>query len=141
MKKSFILVVLSVSLFASCVDKDEYQANVTVINNSDTEVKNFVLMLIGDPARYGISVLGQGQQSELQIKWIGQQSAFGGSKDNSYPFLDIEYYIEDKKYDVSSEEGTHQDDAGNYYSEKTITNASKIIISIGNDGYEIRDSK
>jgi hypothetical protein len=135
-KRFIVLVVLSFSLFASCVDKDEYQANVTVINHSDAEVKDFVLTLAGVPGRNEISVLEQGQQSELHITWIGRQSAFGGSIDSSYPFIEIEYYIGNKKYDVSSAEGVPPGDSG-----YTITDASKITVAIGNDGYKITDAK
>jgi hypothetical protein len=74
---------------------------------------------------------------EFEVKWTGRSSSFLSSMDNSYIFLEISYFIGDEIFDIKNEKGVLKDSYGNYYSEKTITDGSRILIEIDNEGYEI----
>jgi hypothetical protein len=110
-------------------------AGVKIINNSNSLIKNFTLK--ADAEEKIIEMLQLNENHEFEVKWTGRSSSFLASIDNSYIFLEITYLIGDKTFGIQNEKGVLKDSYGNYYSEKTITDGSKIRIEIDNDGYEI----
>jgi hypothetical protein len=137
-QKNYLLLVIIIAWsIVSCENKEIYEASITVINNSGSVINNFMLECEGE--KNTIAELNPAEQKIFNVTWIGRSSFFAASIDNSYIFLKIEYYINGKKYDVSNEAGASQDDYGNYYSNKTITNDSKVTIEIKNNGYEIAE--
>jgi hypothetical protein len=136
-KTQFLLLMFfSVIIFNSCSPKEEeYVANIRVINNSNSIIKNFILK--ADVENKIIETLELNEEYEFQVKWIGRSSSILSSMDNSYIFLEITYSIDNKIFDITNEKGAFIDNYGNYYSEKTITDGSKINIKINNDDYEI----
>jgi hypothetical protein len=137
MKRDIILLTfLSVVVFNSCQPKrEEYTANIKIINNSNSVINKFTLK--ADAEEKIIEMLQLNENYEFEVKWIGRSSSFLASMDNSYIFLEITYFIGDKIYNIRNEKGALKDSYGNYYSEKTITDGSRILIEINDDGYEI----
>jgi predicted DNA binding protein len=123
-------------IFNSCSPKEEeYVATIRVINNSNSIIKNFILK--ADVENKIIETLELDEEYEFQVKWIGRYSSFLSGMDNSYIVLEITYSIDNKIFDITNEKGAFIDSYGNYYSEKTITDGSKINIKINDNGYEI----
>ena len=110
-------------------------ANIRVVNNSNSVVKNFTLK--ADIENKIIETMELDGEYEFQVKWIGRSSSFLASMDNSYIFLEITYSIDNIIFDITNEKGASIDSYGNYYSEKTITDGSKITIKINDNNYEI----
>jgi hypothetical protein len=136
MKQYLLLLCFSVIIFNSCTSKEEeYMASIRVINNSNAIIKNFTLK--ADAENKIIEVLELAEEYEFQVKWIGRSSSFLASMDNSYIFLEITYSINNEIFDIANEKGVLIDSYGNYYSEKTITDGSKVNIKIDDNGYEI----
>jgi hypothetical protein len=141
MNRNNIIILISVFLTAiiltSCEKEEEYRANITVINNSDTIVTDFSYKGYGTDFSKTIDKIIPLEEQEFEIHWIGKKSALFGSIDNSYIFQTIDYYIGNKEFNVQNEKDSKIDSFGNYYSEKEITNGSDVNIVINNDGYEI----
>jgi hypothetical protein len=136
----FSLLFFSFIIFNSCSPKrEEYRANIRVSNNSSSTVKNFTLKT--DAENKIIETLELNEECEFQVKWIGRSSSFLSSIDNSYIFLEITYAVDNRIFDVTNEKGVLIDSYGDYYSEKTITDGSKINVKIDNNGYEIIDER
>jgi hypothetical protein len=132
-----LLLFTSVIVFNSCLSKkEEYAAGIKVINNSNSIIKNFTLK--ADAENKIIETLELNEDYEFQVKWIGRSSFFAASMDNSYIFLEITYSIDNTVFDIRNEKDVLIDSYGNYYSEKTITDGSKVNIEIDNKGYEIK---
>jgi hypothetical protein len=123
-------------IFNSCSPREEeYTASIKVINNSNSVTKNFTLK--ADSKNISIETLEPNEENEFQVKWTGRSSSFLASMDNSYIYLEITYSMDNNYFDIKNEKGALIDSYGNYYSEKTITNGSKVNIKIDNIGYEI----
>jgi hypothetical protein len=137
MKRDIILLVfLSVVVFNSCQPKrEEYTANIKIINNSNSVINKITLK--ADAEKKIIEMLQLNENYEFEVKWTGRSSSFLASMDNSYIFLEITYSIGDEIFDIKNEKGVLRDSYGGYHSEKTITDGSRILIEIDNDGYEI----
>ena len=137
--KSLILILIIVfsNMLTSCEKKDEYVAFVTVVNNSDFQITDFYLNGEGTTFSKKINVMVPSAKENFKIYWIGKQSALFGSKDHSYISLGITYKIENKIFNVQNEKDAKVDSYGSYYSEKQITNRTKINIIIENEQYEI----
>jgi hypothetical protein len=134
-KKYLILFIILLSFIVSCENKEIYKADITVINNSDFIINNFILECEGK--ENSIVELNPTEQNMFNVTWVGRSSSFAASIDSSYVFLRVEYFINGNKYNVLNEIDASQDDYGNYYSNKTITNGSKVNIDISNSGYKI----
>jgi hypothetical protein len=137
MKRDIILFAfLSAVVFNSCQPKrEEYTAHIKIINNSNSVIKNFTLR--ADAEEKSIEMLELNESYEFEVKWIGMSSSFLASMDNSYIFLEITYSIDNDFFDIKNEKGALIDSYGNYYSEKTITDGSRAVIEIDNNGYDI----
>jgi hypothetical protein len=137
MKPYLLLLFSSVMIFSSCSprEEEEYTASIRVVNNSNSITKNFTLK--ADSKKIFIETLEPNEDYEFQVKWIGRSSSFLASMDNSYIFLEITYSVDNNYFDIKNEKEALIDSYGNYYSEKTITNGSKVNIKIDNIGYEI----
>ena len=136
MRQYLLLLFFSFIIFNSCSPKEEeYVANIRVANNSNSIVKNFTLK--ADIENKIIETMELDGEYEFQVKWIGRSSSFLAGMDNSYIFLEITYSIDNIIFDITNEKGASIDSYGNYYSEKTITDGSKITIKINDNNYEI----
>ena len=132
----FIILALFINLMTSCV-KEEYIATVTVINKTGVEVTDLTFKGEGGNYSKKIEKISSGGEQNFEIKWIGKQSAFGGSLDNSFVRITTEYNIGTTKFNVANEKDAKIDSNGNYYSEKVITNGTKLKVEINENGYEI----
>jgi hypothetical protein len=136
MRRDIILLVfLSVVVFNSCQEREEYTANIKIINNSNSVINKITLK--ADAEEKAIEMLQLNENYEFEVKWIGRSSSFLASMDNSYIFLEITYFIGDEIFDIRNEKGVLKDSYGGYHSEKTITDGSRVLIEIDNNGYEI----
>ena len=129
-------VIVLVNILTSC-KKEEYSANIILVNNTELEVTS--ISIKGDRTDFlkTIEKLSPSEEQEFDINWLAKSTGLFGSLDNSFVFLTIEYSIGTQKYNIQNEKDAKIDSFGNYYSEKKITNNSKIKIVINNNGYEI----
>lgn len=138
-KKNLILILIIIfsNLLISCVEKEEYTAFVRVVNYSDFQITDFTLKNKAINFSKNVHIIDSGAKEIFEIKWIGKQSALFGSMDNSLIFMEITYKIGNEIFNVQNEKDAKVDNYGTYYSEKEITNGTKINIVIENDEYEI----
>lgn len=134
--KIIALVIVLVNIITSC-KKEEYSANIVIVNNTEFEVKS--ISIKGDRTNFlkSIEELSPLEEQTFDINWLAKSTGLFGSLDNSFVFLTIEYSIGTQKYNIQNEKDAKIDSFGTYYSEKKITNNSKIKIVIINKGYEI----
>ena len=120
----------------SCV-KEEYSATVTVVNKAGVEVTG--LTFKGTDVNYSknIEKMTSGEEQNFEIKWIGKSSALFGSMEHSLVRFTTEYNIGATKFNVANEKDAKIDSNGNYYSEKEITNGTKLKVEINENGYQI----
>jgi len=140
MKQTRILTILILGLFiyltTSCT-KEEYTANITVVNKTGVDITGLTLKCKETSYSKSIAKISSGEQQNIEVKWIGRSSSFGGSIDMSYIHFTTEYDIGATKFNVANEKDAKIDSNGNYYSEKEITNGTKLNVEINEDGYEI----
>ena len=133
----FILLGLFINLMTSCADKEEYSATITVVNKTGVEVTDFTFK--GEDVNYSkkIEKISSGEEQNFEIKWIGRSSALFGSIEHSLVRFTTDYNIGTIKFNVANEKDAKIDSNGNYYSEKDITNGTKLKVEINENGYEI----
>jgi hypothetical protein len=133
----FILLGLFINLMTSCVDKEEYSATITVVNKTGVEVTDFTFE--GKEVNYSkkIDKISSGEEQNFEIKWIGKSSALFGSIEVSLVRFTTDYNIGTTNFNVENEKDAKIDSNGNYYSEKDITNGTKLKVEINENGYEI----
>ncbi len=121
----------------SCVDKEEYSATITVVNKTGVEVTDFTFE--GKEVNYSkkIDKISSGEEQNFEIKWIGKSSALFGSIEVSLVRFTTDYNIGTTNFNVENEKDAKIDSNGNYYSEKDITNGTKLKVEINENGYEI----
>ena len=130
------LLIVLVNILSSC-KKEEYSANIVIVNNTELEVTN--ISIKGDRTNFlkTIEKINSSEEQTFDINWLAKSTGLFGSLDNSFVFLTIEYSIGTKKFNIQNEKDAKIDTFGNYYSEKKITNNTKIKIVINNSEYEI----
>jgi len=133
----FILLALCINFLTSCTNKEEYSASITVLNKTGVEVTG--LTFNGADVNYSkkIEKMISGEEQNFEIKWIGKSSALFGSMEHSLVRFTTEYNIGATKFNVANEKDAKIDSNGNYYSEKEITNGTKLKVEINETGYEI----
>lgn len=137
---NFSIIIFLISIvftLSSCEDKEEFRANVIVINNTETQITDFHLKGEGTSYLKTIEILESSEENKIEINWIGKSSALFGSMDNSFINLKINYTIGTRTFSIQDEKDVKIDSYGNYYSEKTITNNTNIKIIIEQEQYVI----
>ena len=141
MKQTRILTIVILGLFiyltTSCAKKEEYTANITVVNKTGVDITDLTLKCKETTYSKSIAKISSGEQQNIEVKWVGRSSSFGGSIDMSYIHFTTEYSIGATKFNVENEKDAKIDSNGNYYSEKEITNGTKLNVEINENGYEI----
>ncbi len=99
-------------------------ADITVVNNAGSDVTG-IWQLCGSGKRH-FGLLKTGEQIKITDKWRG-----------GYSNRSIIYYIDGVMFDIEKEYGVQHDEVGVPYSGKWVTDGSKAVITIHDDGYEI----
>ena len=141
MKQTRFITIVILGLFiyftTSCTNKEEYTANITVVNKTGVDVTDLTLKCKETTFSKSIAKISSGEQQNIEVKWIGRSASFAASIDMSFVHFTTEYNIGTTKFNVVNEKDAKIDSYGNYYSEKEITKSTKLKVEINENGYEI----